>query len=83
MSEVEKQYSEEEKKGLPRIENWHAGPSWDNTEESFVMYGIVYNDSRFLDGEPIRTSILKHVSDDGVLETANTTYLLGEPYAGV
>ena len=59
----------------PRLENWHIHYV---TKKEQVVYGKIYDDERFPDGVPVRTSRI--VSMDGdMVTTKNTTYKLGKP----
>ena len=56
----------------PRLEEWFVGPN-------DLLYGKVYNDSRFKDGEVIVTSrVVELDTKTGVAKTKNTNYILGK-----
>lgn len=61
--------------GIPTLENWHVGTYLDG--KTVIAYGQVYNDHRWDDGTPIRTSPVQYLRN-GQLRTKNTTYKLGE-----
>jgi hypothetical protein len=53
-----------------RLENWYIINN--------IAFGDIHNDSRFAEGERVRTSnVLRQVGD--ILETENSLYLLGKP----
>jgi hypothetical protein len=74
------------------IENWYIGeyPVYhdrypeslvqideDGLEYSLVVLGNIYNDSKWFDGESLRTSLVVNITDEYV-ETLNTIYKLGK-----
>lgn len=63
-----------------RLENWFLDKA---TKKEFIIWGNVYEDvhERFPDGFFIHTSGIKHrkVSEGVVVETRNSSYLLGKP----
>lgn len=63
-----------------RLENWTVVSV---SSIDFVIYGDMYDDNnnRFKDGTAVRTSSIKQrpVSEGDIVETKNSTYLLGKP----
>lgn len=56
-----------------RLENWYVG-------DGDVLYGQVFGDPRFSDGDPIRTSrVVEWDSEKRHAVTKNTRYILGKP----
>jgi hypothetical protein len=55
---------------MPRLENWRLIANH--------LYGEIYDDSRFLDGSPVRTSTVQTIDEkSGEAQTKNTIYKLG------
>jgi hypothetical protein len=62
---------------MPRLENWFVETLLDNKQ---ILYGIIYNDNRFLDGKIIHTSVIVSIDEEkGIAQTQNTLYQLGTP----
>ena len=64
---------------MPRLENWYIGTGTFDGEEISWLCGNIYDDKRFIDGFPVRTSRLVRVDEENkIAETMNTVYELGE-----
>lgn len=64
------------------IENW-SYHRWSKSQELYVVYGNVYNDSCWMGGFYIRTSAVVKIDREAkTLETLNTLYTLGAEYVG-
>lgn len=63
-----------------RLENWFLERG---TDKEFIIWGEVFEDvnRRFPQGKFIHTSGIKHrrCSEGDIVETRNSTYLLGKP----
>ena len=63
-----------------RLENWFPDKA---TKKEFIIWGNIYedNDGRWADGYFIHTSGILHrkVSEGDVVQTRNSSYLLGKP----
>ena len=56
---------------MPRLEKWRLIANH--------LYGDIYDDSRFPDGSPVRTSSVRAFDEEkGEAQTMNTHYKLGE-----
>ena len=56
---------------MPRLEKWRLIANH--------LYGDIYDDSRFPDGSPVRTSTVLTIDEEkGEAQTRNTLYKLGK-----
>ncbi len=53
-----------------RLENWFVAGE--------VLFGNVYNNPNFIEGEFVRTSLIRELTSEKVI-TKNSTYILGKP----
>ena len=64
---------------MPRLENWYVGTIAYGKKEVKWLCGNIYDDKRFIDGLPIRTSRLVKIDEENkIAETMNTVYKLGK-----
>lgn len=62
------------------LENWSYN-CWSKSQEVYVVYGNIYDDCMWYEGQQIRTSeVVKLDEENSLLETLNTIYKLGTKY---